>query len=99
MKPPTREPYHVRRSNYKNLPIYQTKKRGGNKLITEVKHIDGDIKALRDQLREALRISEDKECTINELTRHIIIKVGRERCTQCSLLAQWDRSVDGFRGI
>jgi len=39
-----------------------------------VKKIQGDISALRNQLQQALEIDE-ADIKINQLTRHIIIKV------------------------
>lgn len=42
--------------------------------LTKVRRIEGDVNALRNDLREALGMDE-KEVTINQLTRHIIVKV------------------------
>jgi large subunit ribosomal protein L49 len=64
----------VRRSAYKNYPIYQQKKRGGNLLETVLKHIEGDVAALRDELQTALRLGP-KEVTVNKLTQHIVVRV------------------------
>jgi large subunit ribosomal protein L49 len=64
----------VRRSAYKNYPIYQQKKRGGNLLETVLKHIEGDIAALRDELQTALQLGP-KEVTVNKLTQHIVVRV------------------------
>jgi len=41
--------------------------------LTKLRRIEGDVNALRNDLREALGL-EDKEVTINQLTRHIIVK-------------------------
>jgi large subunit ribosomal protein L49 len=49
-------------------------KRGGNMKLTKLRRIEGDVTALRNDLREALGMDE-KEVTINQLTRHIIVKV------------------------
>jgi large subunit ribosomal protein L49 len=49
-------------------------KRGGNMKLTKLRRIEGDVTALRNDLREALGL-EEKEVTINQLTRHIIVKV------------------------
>ncbi len=49
-------------------------KRGGNMKLTRVKRIEGNVAALRNDLREALGL-EEKDVTINQLTRHIIVKV------------------------
>lgn len=42
--------------------------------LTKVRRIEGDVNALRNDLREALSLDE-KEVTINQLTRQIIVKV------------------------
>ena len=49
-------------------------KRGGNLKQTRLRKIEGDIAALRAELQEALKLDE-KECVVNQLTKHIIIKV------------------------
>lgn len=41
--------------------------------LTKLKRIEGDVNALRNDLREAFGVGE-KEVTINQLTRHIIVK-------------------------
>lgn len=40
---------------------------------TRVKKIDGDVDALRLALQTRLRVSE-KECVINRVTGHVVIK-------------------------
>ena len=73
--PPLRtEPYHVSRTPSQQLPIYLLAKRGGNLHQTRVKKIEGDIATLRKELQQALVIDEE-DIKINQLTRHIIIKV------------------------
>lgn len=67
--------YHVHRTASQQLPVYHLAKRGGNLHQTRVRKIDGDIKALKDDLQRALSIKEE-HIVINQLTRHIIIKVG-----------------------
>jgi len=42
--------------------------------LTKLRRIEGDVTALRNDLRHALGMDE-KEVTINQLTRHIIVKV------------------------
>lgn len=66
--------YHVHRTASQQLPVYHLAKRGGNLHQTRVRKIEGDIMALRDDLRQALCLKEE-HITINQLTRHIIIKV------------------------
>jgi large subunit ribosomal protein L49 len=43
--------------------------------ITKVKHIEGDIELLKADLQEALGLQNGKDVVINQLTRHIIVKV------------------------
>ncbi len=66
--------YHVHRTPSQKLPVYQQSKQGGNLHQTRVRKIDGDLQALRDDLRQALGLQEE-HIVVNQLTRHIIIKV------------------------
>ncbi|TQS35602.1 hypothetical protein Golomagni_03970 [Golovinomyces magnicellulatus] len=66
--------YCVRRTPSNQLPIYHVEKNGGNKKLTRIRKVEGNVKALRDELREVLNLTE-KECTINHLTGHVIVKV------------------------
>ncbi|KAK4497086.1 hypothetical protein PRZ48_011536 [Zasmidium cellare] len=66
-------PYFVTRSANKSLPIYTTRKNGGNLKLTRVRKIDGDRVALRDELRKLLKV-QDKDAVINSVTGHILIK-------------------------
>lgn len=66
--------YHVYRTASQQLPVYHLAKRGGNLHQTRVRKIEGDIRALRDDLQRALSLKEE-HIVINQLTRHIIIKV------------------------
>jgi hypothetical protein len=45
-----------------------------------VKKIEGNIAQLREDLKVALGIEEDREIQVNHLTRHIIVKVCLKRC-------------------
>jgi large subunit ribosomal protein L49 len=69
------KPYRVDRSGTNNLPVYLLSKRGGNLKQTKVRRIEGNINVLRADLQQALGVDE-KDVTINQLTQHIIIKVG-----------------------
>jgi large subunit ribosomal protein L49 len=71
------ESYFVRRTSPGNLPVYHTKKRGGNLRETKIRKIEGNIMVLRDQLQKALGV-ESKEVNINPLTHDIIIKVSMD---------------------
>ena len=42
--------------------------------LTKVRRIEGDVSVLRSDLQKALGLAE-KEVVINQLTRHIIVKV------------------------
>lgn len=43
--------YFVRRSVTGNLPVYTDFKAGGNKMVTEIRKIDGDIIQLRNDMQ------------------------------------------------
>lgn len=66
--------YHVHRTASQQLPVYHLAKRGGNLHQTRVRKIDGNIADLRNDLQRALGLKEE-HITINQLTKHIIIKV------------------------
>jgi len=66
--------YHVYRTASQQLPVYLTAKRGGNLQQTKIRKIEGDIIALREDLRSAMGLQE-QHIVINHLTKHIIIKV------------------------
>lgn len=66
--------YHVNRTASKQLPVYQTTKRGGNLRQTKVRKIEGNIQALREEMRSAMGLQEE-HIAINHLTKHILIKV------------------------
>lgn len=67
--------YFVRRTSSNSLPVYLLKKRGGNLKQTKIRKIEGDVAALRSELKSALELV-DEQIVINQLTKHIIIKVG-----------------------
>jgi large subunit ribosomal protein L49 len=73
-------PYAVARTPSNQFPVYLLEKRGGNLKQTKLRKIEGDVNVLRKDLVEALGL-EDGQAVINQLTRHIIIKVrdGRAR--------------------
>ncbi|KAN0101880.1 Mitochondrial large subunit ribosomal protein (Img2) domain containing protein [Hyaloscypha variabilis] len=71
--PAQQKPYRVTLTPSKNYPIYTLAKRGGNMKLTKLRRIEGDVNALRNDLRQALGVDE-KEVTINQLTKHIIVK-------------------------
>lgn len=66
-------PYYITRTPSNELPIYNLTKRGGNLRQTRVKKISGSIDELRSDLQQELAVPE-KECVINRLTNHVVIK-------------------------
>lgn len=66
-------PYFVTRTPSRQLPIYLDQKRGGNLLQTKLRKIDGDKEALRTALEKELKLRA-KDCTINTVTGHIVMK-------------------------
>lgn len=72
--PTSRPPYLVSRTPSLFLPVYQDTKRGGNKKLTVLKKIEGDVRALKDALKTELKL-EDGHIKINHVTGHIEIAV------------------------
>ncbi|KAH8661608.1 mitochondrial large subunit ribosomal protein-domain-containing protein [Tricladium varicosporioides] len=68
------KPYRVLLSSSDNLPVYTLKKAGGNRLLTKIKNVEGDIEALKKDISVALGMEGHKEVVINELTRSVILK-------------------------
>ncbi|KAI1139401.1 hypothetical protein F5Y05DRAFT_381883 [Hypoxylon sp. FL0543] len=67
-------PYFVGRNSLKNLSVYHKSKRGGNLELTVVKGGEGDLLALKRDIKESLKLN-DGDVTVNSVTRHIIIRV------------------------
>ncbi|CAD6503067.1 BgTH12-02737 [Blumeria graminis f. sp. triticale] len=74
---PSLRPYLVRRTPSKQLPIYHVTKNGGNKKLTKIGKVEGDTAALTTELRTVLALDE-KECRINPLTGHVLVKGHRK---------------------
>merc|ERR1712000_141377 len=55
------------------LPIYLLWKRGGNKKLTRVRKIEGDVNLLKSDLQAALGVKEG-DVTVNQLARQVIVK-------------------------
>ncbi|KAI1305130.1 mitochondrial large subunit ribosomal protein-domain-containing protein [Xylaria venustula] len=70
---PRQLPYYVGRNNLNNLGVYQKRRRGGNYKLTLLKYAEGDLAALKQDIRFALRLQYD-EIAINSVTNHIVIK-------------------------
>jgi large subunit ribosomal protein L49 len=54
--------------------VYQLAKRGGNKLLTVIKKVEGDASTFQDALASALALNEGV-VTYNQHTRHVIVAV------------------------
>ena len=67
-------PYYIHRTASQQLPVYKLAKRGGNLRQTRLRKIEGDLARLRSDLQDALSL-ESEHIKINQLTKHIIIKV------------------------
>lgn len=65
--------YHVHRTPSKQLPVYHIAKRGGSLLQTRLRKLDGDLMTLKSDLQQALGLKLD-EISVNQMTKHIIIK-------------------------
>ncbi|KAI8627202.1 mitochondrial large subunit ribosomal protein-domain-containing protein [Xylariaceae sp. FL1651] len=72
-KAPSQLPYFVGRSNLNNLSVYHKKKRGGNLKLTLVKNGEGDLKALKEDIKDALKLP-DGDVSVNSVTKHIVIR-------------------------
>lgn len=66
--------YHVERSSTGNLPVYSAYKNGGNKTITEIRKIQGDIIQLRNDLQEQLPLIPKESWSVVMQSKKIIIK-------------------------
>ncbi|KAI2777676.1 mitochondrial large subunit ribosomal protein-domain-containing protein [Daldinia loculata] len=72
-KKPAQLPYFVARNNLNNLGVYHRVKRGGSLKLTLVKNGEGDLKALKKDIQEALQL-KDSEISLNSVTGHIVIR-------------------------
>ncbi|XP_074424165.1 large ribosomal subunit protein mL49 [Larus michahellis] len=75
--PPPALPYFVRRSRLHNLPVYRRLVKG-NRRLTELRHVEGDIWALERELRAFLGVP-DLEVQVNEVTGSLQLKGHWER--------------------
>ena len=65
-------PFHITRSRTNNIPVYVNVKGGGNKLVTSIRKVRGDLKELEKCVRN--RIGDEKHYQINELTNQLKVK-------------------------
>ncbi|KAI1407936.1 mitochondrial large subunit ribosomal protein-domain-containing protein [Hypoxylon sp. FL1857] len=70
-------PYYVGKNNLFNFGVYHKTKRGGNLKLTLLKNIEGDLHALKRDLKASLQLN-DGEVSVNSVTRHIEIKGHRK---------------------
>jgi len=80
-------PYLISRTHSKNLPVYENAKNGGNRHITSIRKISGDIEELAVAVREALNLPE-----------HIVDVKGRKKDT---VAINWTTNqvvIRGWRG-
>ncbi|KAI1455127.1 mitochondrial large subunit ribosomal protein-domain-containing protein [Annulohypoxylon moriforme] len=66
-------PYFVGRNSLNNLSVYHENKRGGNLKLTLLKNGEGDLAALKQDIKEALQLP-DRDVTLNSVTKHIVIR-------------------------
>lgn len=65
--------YTVGRTASKQLPIYTEYKRGGARVQTRIRKVDGDPTQLAKDLEKDLQIPE-KDISVNLLTKHVIVR-------------------------
>ena len=79
--------YKISRTPSAQLPIYQLSKSGGNKQLTRLRKLSGNLDALKQDIRQALGLDEyildprgrKKEMvTVNRLTQHVIVRGWRK---------------------
>jgi large subunit ribosomal protein L49 len=81
----TKLPYYIQRIRPSGqLPIYTDLKAMGTLKQTRIRKISGDGHALKRELKEFLGIQKDKDCAVNPVTGHIILK------------GHWRNEVDEF---
>ncbi|CCH61945.1 hypothetical protein TBLA_0F04120 [Henningerozyma blattae CBS 6284] len=66
--------YFIERSSSGNLPVYSDIKGGGNKIVTQISKIKGDIIQLRNDLQNALPFIEKNRWTVLMQSKKIIVK-------------------------
>ncbi|KAI0023331.1 mitochondrial large subunit ribosomal protein-domain-containing protein [Xylariomycetidae sp. FL0641] len=82
--PTSQLPYFVARNHLNNLGVYHKKKRGGNMKLTYLKHAEGNLQALKKDVRDTLNLNAG-DVVINSVTNHIVIK-GHKRDEVLSFL-------------
>lgn len=72
-EPPQILSYHINRTKAQGLPIYEMTK-AGNKRLTRIRRIVGDIKTLKRDIQTELQVP-DEHIEINHLNQTIVVKV------------------------
>ena len=76
-------PYTISRTPSSNLPVYHLAKAGGNKHLTTVRKLSGDLNALQSDIRSALGLEQfvvdqqgrkKENVVINWTTRQIVVR-------------------------
>jgi len=74
--PPAENPpdlgFNIRRSRTNNIPVYTNLRNSGTRVITTVRKVSGDLKALEKCLR--YKLGDDKVYQINEITSCVKVK-------------------------
>ncbi|KAI1499065.1 mitochondrial large subunit ribosomal protein-domain-containing protein [Biscogniauxia marginata] len=71
--PPRQLPYYVGRNSLDNFGVYLKKKRGGNLKLTLLKNGEGNLQALKRDVKDALQLPEG-DVSVNSVTGHIVIR-------------------------
>lgn len=66
--------YFVSRSSTGNLPVYSDFKAGGNKIVTEIRKIHGDIIQLRNDMQKELPSIPKESWKVVMQSKKIVIK-------------------------
>ncbi|RYP72581.1 hypothetical protein DL771_004076 [Monosporascus sp. 5C6A] len=72
--PKVQLPYFVSKNNLDNFSVYHKRKAGGNFKVTLLKRAEGNLQALKHDLKEALQLS-DADVSVNSVTKHIMVRV------------------------
>lgn len=76
-------PYTINRTRSSNIPVYHIAKAGGNKHLTQVRKLTGDLQALQSDIRSALGLEQfavdqqgrkKENVIINWTTKHIVVR-------------------------
>ncbi|KAF0560682.1 ribosomal protein L49/IMG2 [Gigaspora margarita] len=80
-------PYYIHRTSNKSLPVYIDIKNGRTRILTILRRIEGDIQALRDDIKKDLFPKDHSihsKVTINHTNNNVVIKGD-----YCFVLKKW----------